>query len=269
MRLSASNIGWRAEQDEAMYARLRQLGFAGLEIAPTRLFPENPYDRASEAAAYFARLYERYGLRVSSMQSIWYGRTERLFGPESERAALLDYTRRAIDWAAAIGCPNMVFGCPRNRALPEGANPAIGAEFFRALGEYAAARGVVVAMEPNPPVYHTNYINTTEQAAALIRQVDSAGFMLNLDIGTCVGEDTPTALLRENAALIHHVHLSELGLPPVPERPFHGKLAALLREVGYDGYVSLEMGAGASVEPLDKCLQYLRSVFSASKAQED
>lgn len=54
-----------------------------------------------------------------SMQSIWYGRTEKLFGTEEERNLLLDYTKSAVDFAAAIGCKNLVFGCPKNRCIPE------------------------------------------------------------------------------------------------------------------------------------------------------
>lgn len=268
MKLSASNIGWKQAQDEAVYARMRELGYEGLEIAPTRLFPDAPYERAREAAAYFADVYERFGLRVSSMQSIWYGRAERVFGPENERLVLLDYTRRAIDWAAAVGCPNLVFGCPRNRALPEGADPEIGVAFFRALGDYAAQRNTILALEPNPPVYHTNYINTTAQALDLIRRVDSPGFRLNLDIGVCVGEATPLSLLRENASCIHHVHWSALGLPPVSARPLDGALAALLRECGYPGYVSLEMAAGEESAPLLRCLETLPRIFGDAPAKE-
>ena len=267
MRLAASNIGWRAEADGAVYARMQSLGFTGLEIAPTRLFPEAPYDRAHEAAAYFADLYERYGLRPCSMQSIWYGRVERVFGTPDERRTLLEYTRRAIDWAAAIGCPSLVFGCPRNRALPGGADPELGVAFFRELGEHAAARGTALAMEANPPVYHTNYVNTTAQAIDLVRAVDSVGFRLNLDLGACVGEDTPLALLREHASLIRHVHLSELGLPPVPERPYHRQVADLLTESGYTGYVSLEIGARESRVALLEGLDYLRRVFGAEEAR--
>ena len=61
-RLSASNIGWQAEDDEAVYAALQRLGYTGLEIAPTRLVGERPYCKAEAAARRAAELSRQYGL---------------------------------------------------------------------------------------------------------------------------------------------------------------------------------------------------------------
>ena len=49
MKLAISNIAWTKEKDESMYAHLLQKGFQGLEIAPTRLFSERPYEHLKEA----------------------------------------------------------------------------------------------------------------------------------------------------------------------------------------------------------------------------
>lgn len=97
---------------------------------------------------------------------------------------MLDYTKKAIDFAAAIGCKNLVFGCPRNRSLPAGADESVAVAFFKELGEYAYSKGTAIGMEANPPIYNTNYINDTKSALELIEQVDSKGFKLNLDVGT-------------------------------------------------------------------------------------
>ena len=72
--------------------------------------------------------------------------------------------------------------------------------------------------------------------------------------------------MQANAGRIRHVHLSELGLPPVAERPLHKRLAALLEEAGYAGYVSLEMAALDDAAPLESCLRYLRRVFGPEEA---
>ena len=39
MKLAVSNIAWKEQHDEAVYALMRHYGFTGLEIAPTRFFP--------------------------------------------------------------------------------------------------------------------------------------------------------------------------------------------------------------------------------------
>ena len=262
MKLSVSNIAWGAEQDGAMYARLARQGYQGLEAAPTRLFPERPYDRLEEAAALAGRLREEHGLTVPSLQSIWYGRSENLFAGEGERAALLDYTRRAIDFAAALSCPNLVFGCPRNRAMNGRGDRETAARFFRALGDYAAARGAVVAMEANPPIYHTDFVNTTAEAFALADRVSSPGFLVNLDVGTMLENRERVDGLAGRVPLIHHVHLSTPGLGPVVPHPLHGELAALLREEGYGGFVSIEMGSACGPEALYDAMDYVKELFA-------
>lgn len=45
MKLALSNIGWDAEYDRQVYELMKRHGFTGLEIAPTRIFPETPYDK--------------------------------------------------------------------------------------------------------------------------------------------------------------------------------------------------------------------------------
>lgn len=73
MKLSISNIAWDAVNDEAMYNFIKEAGFSGLELAPTRIFPEWPYERIAEARAFAEKMCQDYGLAIPSIQSIWYG----------------------------------------------------------------------------------------------------------------------------------------------------------------------------------------------------
>lgn len=77
IKLSISNIAWGMEQDAEMGQFLQDSGFQGLEIAPTRIFPEAPYDKLAEAKVWAEELNTKYGLEVPSMQSIWYGHQEK------------------------------------------------------------------------------------------------------------------------------------------------------------------------------------------------
>ena len=104
MKISASNIGWKKEYDEEMYIWMRDNDISGLEIAPTRIFEVNPYDHCKEAKIWANRLKSEYGLKISSMQSIWYGRNENIFASKEERESLIEYTKKAIDFANAINC---------------------------------------------------------------------------------------------------------------------------------------------------------------------
>lgn len=261
MKLALSNIAWDSLYDTTMYEFMVEKGFAGLEIAPTRLFPENPYDHVKEAAAYARDLAHNYGLRICSMQSLWFGRTERIFGEPAERAALVDYTRRAVDFAAAINCPVLVLGSPKNRNLDDEGKAPLALDFFRQVAAYAAVAGCVIALEPNPPIYGTNYINTTLQAAQLCRQVGAAGFGINLDVGTALENKETVDDLEALLDCVAHVHISEPGLAPVEPRPEHAQLRALLTRCGYAGYVSVEMKNTGDLTDIWTAAAYLCEVF--------
>lgn len=258
MKLSISNIAWAQEKDSEIYAAMSRLGYSGLEIAPTRIFPENPYACIAEADKWGAGL----GLAIPSMQSIWYGRTENIFSSAEEREILADYTRQAFRFAAAIHCRHLVFGCPRNRACPQGADPAVAVPFFRNLAESASLYGCVLGMEANPPIYNTNFANDTPAALALVRQVAHPAFMLNLDVGAMVSNGESIEALRGNVRHISHVHVSEPWLKPIEPRPLHRELAALLRDEGYGGYVSIEMGRQDDSRTLTKAMEYVKEIFA-------
>lgn len=261
MKLSISNIGWECKDDRKVYALMNKYDFWGLEIAPTRIFPDSPYDKLPEAEAWSRQLKKDYGLTVSSMQSIWYGRSEKLFGTEKEREFLLAYTKKAIDFAAAAGCKNLVFGCPANRAIPENGDLKIGLSFFREIGNYAADKGTAIGLEANPPIYHTNYINDTKAAFSLVKEVNSKGFLVNLDIGTMLKNGEAANELIDNVPYIHHVHISEPGLKPIEEHSLHQEVKDILARENYQGFVSIEMGKQAEISLIESKLQYIRRIF--------
>ncbi len=259
MKLSISNLAWDQARDKEVYSLLYKYGYTGFEIAPTKVFPE-PYENLSQAKSWAERIKKEYGLSISSMQSIWYGRTEKLFGTEREREILLEYTKKAIDFASAIACTNLVFGCPKNRNLPEGADKNLAIPFFREIGDYATEHGAVVAFEPNPPIYHTNYMNDTSAAFKLIEEVNSPGFLLNLDVGTMIENGESTEILVGKGELIHHVHISEPGLIPIKRRKLHEELMELLKKENYGGFVSIEMGIQEDLKVIEDAMAYVKKI---------
>ena len=261
MKLSVSNIGWKKEQDEKVLRCMSDMGYSGLEIAPTRIFPDRPYDMTEEVSEYAKSIYTEYGLKICSMQSIWYGQSGALFGSEEERNALSAYTEKAIDFAEAAGCGNLVFGCPKNRVIPEGGDIETAVRFFRRLGEYAAAHKTVLSMEANPPIYNTNFINTTSEAILFVEKVGSAGFMINLDMGTMIENGEDVGIIEDKLSLVNHVHISEPFLKPVSEHLLHMELADLLKKEAYKGFVSIEAGAQDDTDSLIRSMEYVKEIF--------
>lgn len=261
MNLSISNIAWNSENDNAVYTMMKEYGFTGLEIAPTRIFPNEPYGQLDAAKNWLQELNRVYGFTVPSMQSIWFGKTERIFASEEERAILIQYTKQAVDFAETIGCKNLVFGCPRNRTISENMAPTevynVAVKFFKELGDYAALHNTVIGMEANPPIYNTNFINTTASAFDLISKVDSKGFRLNLDVGTMIYNNESVEILADKIHLINHVHISEPYLKLIQKRNLHKDLISKLSKADYNGYISIEMGKVECIKELQNTMEYV------------
>lgn len=262
MKLSISNIGWDEKNDEAVIKLMKENGFLGLEIAPTRIFPVNPYDKLKEAKEWSQVLKEQIGLQIPSMQSIWFGRKENMFLSDAQRNMLTIYTKKAIDFANAINCKNLVFGCPRNRNVNEGCSSNSAIEFFSSLGDYASEQGTVIGMEANPPIYNTNYITDTVSALKLIDEVGSDGFKLNLDIGTMIQNNESINEIKGHVKQINHVHISEPGLKPIQRRKMHNELKEVLESEGYQGFISIEMGKVDDIGILEEKMIYIRRIFA-------
>lgn len=257
MKRAISNIAWTKENDEVVYPFLQKRGFTGLEIAPTRLFPEKPYDHLPQAKVYAQRIREEYGLHIPSMQSIWYGVSESIWGSDADRSKLIDYTKKAVDFAKVIGCENLVFGCPKNRIIPARVDLSIAEHFFATIAEYAHAQRTFIALEPNPPYYNTNFINTTAEAFAFCRRLSVPGLAVNVDLGTCIHYNEGVGFLSQNADLIHHLHISEPLLAPIMKRELHKEL----QQLPYAGYFSIEMANKNDLALVKQAVDYIAGVL--------
>lgn len=268
LKLSISNIAWPKEADEEMYGHLRTMGYSGLEIAPSRLFGDKPYTRIAEAAQWARDLKRTYGLNVPSMQSIWYGRTENMFKSRGETESLLAYSQAAVEFAGAVGCKNLVFGCPRNRnmEIPSEMCRKEAERFFSRLGAMAEKQQARFGIEANPEIYHTNYLNTTLEAAKLLSRLAVPGLGLNLDTGTMLYNKETLESIRPWSNWITHVHISEPGLAKIERRAFHVSLLRELVQSGYTGYVSVEMGACGTIQEVLEVMSYVKEVAADAES---
>ena len=248
MRLSISNIAWESKDDFKVYKLMEKYGYEGLEIAPTRIFSEQPYKKLIEAKIWYEELNRKYAFIISSIQSIWFGRKENIFNSIDERRVLEEYTK-------------LVFGCPKNRNLIEGSNEEIAVDFFKLLGNYAYEKGTTIGMEANPTIYNTNYINDTKSALNLIQRVNSKGFLLNLDLGTILQNNESLCELEGKVKYINHIHISEPELKIIKKRELHKQLRKILINENYKSFISIEMSKIENINDLERVMQYIREVF--------
>ena len=262
MKLAISDIAWDKTKDEMMYQIIHDMGYESLEIAPTRIFPENPYDKINEAIQWSGDLKEKYDISVCSMQSIWYGRNEMIFGNQKERRFLVEYTKKAVDFAEAIGAKNLVFGCPRNRVINTRNDVNIAIDFFSQISEYAFEHGTVISLEANPPIYNTNFINTTVEAITFIKNINHPGLRLNLDMGTMIYNNESVDIIMDDMNLVSHIHISEPNLKPIIYNEMCKTIINKAKANHYDGYISIEMGSGNSILDIEKIMITLKTIYS-------
>ena len=252
MKLAVSNIAWPAVQRREAYALLAANGITGLEIAPGLLFSEaeDAFEPTpAEAEAAMAEVRDA-GLELVSMQSLLFGvEGAALFGDAAARERLEQAMRRAIALAERFAIPNLVFGSPRQRVVPDGMSDgdaqALAADVFRRLGDAAFAAGCRIAVEPNPAAYGTNFLNRAAEALGFVEAVAHPAVSLNFDVGALHmnGDFEQVEDLAARAGgSISHVHFSEPQLAPAPARIEEAeRVFAAVSRTGYDGWYSIEM----------------------------
>lgn len=197
------------------------------------------------------------------MQSIWFGKTENIFNSEEERKDLIKYTKKAIDFASEINCKNLVFGCPKNRNInnKECDNINIAVEFFRVLGDYALKKNTILAIEPNPSIYGTNFINTTKEAFDIVKLINNDGIKVNVDLGTIINNEEDLSILDANINLINHIHISEPYLEKIQIREIYKELSTILKCNNYNKYVSIEMKNLNNLDSIKDIISYIMKIF--------
>ena len=128
----------------------------------------------------------------------------------------------------------------------------------------AEQRGVTICFEPLAPS-ETNFINTAADAVKFVKQLNTPHFKIILDVKAMSSEEKAIPqIIRESWPHFGYFHANDKNLkgPGFGEVDFK-PIAAALMEVGYQGYVSVEVfkfeeGPQAIAE---QSLKTLRSAF--------
>lgn len=261
MRFSISNIAWKAEWDKEVYCKLTEIGFSAIEIAPLRTLI-NGYDSSVEDYESWLKTYNVYFKEIASMQSLLFGLDIQLFESIENVNFVLDILRKGLVFASRLNVKTLVFGSPTIRNVNSNQEFENSKIFFKQIADLAQPCGIQIALEPNPTIYHTNFINTTLDALEYVKMINHPNFGINLDLGTIIenNETIHDIIDEECVQWIKHVHISEPYLIPIKTDHFeyHVQLLKSLSAVGYDKYVSIEMKSGLELQELFELLEYVK-----------
>ena len=253
MRLALCNEVIRDLDFAAQCAFAAEVGYDGLEIAPFTLGQEPQHLPAGRRRA-LRRALADAGLACSSLHWL-------LLAPEglsitepddAVRRRTLDVMRRLIGLAADLGAEVLVHGSPHQRRLTPGDEAGSrrrARACFAAAAREAEQAGLVYCVEPLA-ARETDYLNSLDEAAALVREVGSPALRTMIDCAA-------TAAMRpEHASEIPWPEIVDRWLPtgliahvqvndPNRRGPGEGaaRLAsflAALRRHGYRGWVAAE-----------------------------
>jgi sugar phosphate isomerase/epimerase len=232
---------------ERAFATARACGYTGIEIAPFTLATDvrdiSPAHREEIRLQAEAADLEVVGLH-------WLlAKTEGLYltSPEADvRRRTAEYLAELARLCGDLGGRVLVLGSPQQRNLLPGVTHdgamEYAADVLRAVMPACEACDTVVAVEPLGPA-EGDFLLTAEAGIELVRMVDSPHCRLHLDCKAMSSEARPIPeIIRSSREHLEHFHANDPNLlgPGMGELEFEPIFAAL-REIGYGGWVSVEV----------------------------
>jgi sugar phosphate isomerase/epimerase len=139
-----------------------------------------------------------------------------------------------------------VVGSPKQRNVMDGVTYEQAwkwaTEVFIPAVKRGEARGVTICFEPLAPV-ETNFVTTAAEGIRFAKQFNSRAMSVILDVKAMSSEPKPIQqIIRESRGDFVYFHANDPNLkgPGFGEMDFK-PIAAALRDVGYDGVVSVEV----------------------------
>lgn len=189
-----------------------------------------------------------------------------LTGPQVDADSILAYANAALDRAAVMGAKRVVFGSAGARNMPLGFSAAEATEqlvlLLRRLAVIAESYGITLVIE-HLNLAESNLINRFSQGISVARRVNHPNVAVLADLYHLRLAQEPLEDILDGSARLKHVHLArvlERSLPLPGDEEDYRALFSLLRQVGYDGTVSIEarMLPAQTESTLSESLTYLK-----------
>jgi protein FrlC len=234
-----------------------QAGFEGIDIWGGRPHAYRR-DLSPDDILRLRQVLQNEGLVVASFIPAQFRYPTSLCSPlETIRADSILYIQDSIVTAAALGAP-LVSICPGHTLHGQSKEDGMLrlAESLRKIAEYAAKFDLRVAIEP-ADAYETDLLLTCSATLDFVNQLDYPNLGVLLDNGHAfVVDEQPEQALRELENKLFHVHLDDNNgkrdqhlIPGDGTFDFPPFIRAL-EEIGYDGFLGIELGWDYTIDPV-------------------
>ena len=276
MRISLCNEVIAGMPFERQCAFARDVGYDGIEIAPVTL-TDDPTALTSSQTAVWRRAAAEAGLPITSLHYLLRAPAGLSIttADAAVRGRTVEVMRALCALAADLGARVLVHGSPDQRALTAGDEDdgrKRGIDCFAAVAEAAAQASVTYCVEPLAR-NQTAFVNTVEEAAAIVRTINSPAVRTMIDCSAAgQAEDVPVADLVQRwvpTGLIGHIHFND----PNRRGPGEGAMAfapilAALEASNYAGNAAVEPFIYQPDGPscAARAIGYLRGLIEAAKS---
>jgi sugar phosphate isomerase/epimerase len=269
MKFGICNEIFQGWEIDATMAFAREVGYDAVEIAPFTIskYVSNISKERRQEIRYTA---EKNQIRISGIHWVL-AQAEGMYlnhsDPEIRRRSA-KYLCELVEFCSDLGGEVVVVGSPKQRNVLEGATTeqarSWARETFTSSVRRAEDLGITICLEPLAPS-ETNFINTAAEAIRFVDQFHSRNFKIILDVKAMSSEAKAIPeIIRDSWPHFAYFHANDKnlkgpGFGDVDYKP----IATALREVGYEGYISVEVFTfEEGPETIARrSLEYLKQVF--------
>lgn len=249
--------------------RLARIGYEGIEIgaASPHAYPDY---LSRERRQEIKRVLDDNGIALSSLLPAPGGGPG--FNPASplleERRNTVDQYKKLIDLSVEWGGKTIlylagwqIYGVTREQAWEWSR------QILCEIAPIAADHGQTLVVEPQPA--DGNLVESCDDAIQMMRESGAPNVKLMLDtLHVMYRNEVLTDYVYQMGQNLRHIHLSDLDrLPPGAGRGDFVSLIAALKEIGYDGYLTMEISFNRrDVEPdqvARQAYEYIKSLLDA------
>jgi sugar phosphate isomerase/epimerase len=188
----------------------------------------------------------------------------KIAGPDVNETTVLAYAEVVLSRAKQAGVKYIVLGSSGARSIPADYEVSKAKSDFvklcKKLGELAGKHQVLIVLE-NLQSSETNFLNTLNSAADIVRKVNHPNFRLNADIFHMMREGESPKEIIAAGDVIAFVEVAEKetrSLPGVKGDDFKPYLVSL-KQVNYRGYIFIEGSVKNAAVEIPAAFKYLSS----------
>lgn len=194
----------------------------------------------------------------------------KITGPNADPQAVAKYMTIVLSRARRVGINTIVFGSGGARAVPEGFSHATATDqivtFLRAIAPLAEDNNVTLVVE-HLNKKECNILNGVAECAEVVRRVSHPNVQLLFDSYHFWMDELDLAELKDNVALVRHVHLADREgrvAPSLSGKNDYAPIFKILKAANYAGRLSIESSPFDHAAQGPQLSKFLRDAYAAA-----